>query len=49
MQGRAIRSAPVDAWGGVARIDVRGLAQGTYVLTLTADRASVHGFLHVRR
>lgn len=49
MQGRAIRSAPVDAWGGVARIDVRGLAQGTYVLTLTADRASVHGFLHIRR
>lgn len=49
MQGRTVRTVQVDSWGGVANIDVQGLAQGTYVISLTADRNTVHGFLQVRR
>lgn len=49
MQGRVVRTVSVDSWAGSARLDVRGLAQGTYVVTVDADRTSVHGVFHVRR
>lgn len=49
MAGAAVCTASVDAWSGVCDINLRGLAQGSYVVTLLADRHVVHGFLTVRR
>ena len=49
MAGAVVRTVSVDAWTGVGHLDVRGCAAGTYMVTLTADRYTVHGFLTVRR
>ena len=49
MAGSVVRTVSVDSWSGVCDLDVRGLSQGTYVVTLTADRHTVHSYLTVRR
>ena len=49
MAGNAVRTTAVDAWAGTCDLDVRGLPQGSYVVTLTADRQTVHSFLTVSR
>lgn len=49
MQGRFVRAVPVDAWSGIATFDVQGMSPGTYLLTLHADRATMHTFLTVSR
>lgn len=47
MRGRVVRTVPLDAWTGLATVDVSGLASGTYVVTLRADRDASHTFLQV--
>jgi hypothetical protein len=47
--GNAVRTTSVDAWTGTCDLDVMGLARGTYVVTLTADRQTVHSFITVSR
>jgi len=49
MRGRVVRTVPVDSWTGLATVDVSGLASGTYVVTLRADRDAAHTFLQVGR
>jgi hypothetical protein len=49
VQGRVLRTFTVDAWSGTCNVSVQGLSAGTYVLTLRADRAVAHTFLHVTR
>lgn len=49
MQGRVVRSSSVDSWSGQVVIDVNGLSQGTYVVTLQSDQQVAHTFLQVRR
>lgn len=49
MRGSVVRTVSVDAWTGVATLDVTGLATGTYVVTLRADRDVAHTFLQVTR
>lgn len=49
MAGRTLRTFNVDAWSGTAQVSVQGLSAGTYVLTLNADRAVAHTFVHVVR
>ncbi|RPI69212.1 MAG: T9SS C-terminal target domain-containing protein, partial [Ignavibacteriae bacterium] len=49
MAGRTLRTYNVDAWSGTAHVSVQGLSAGTYVLTLNADRAVAHTFIHVAR
>lgn len=49
LQGRELRSVSVDSWSGVGTIDLVGLPQGTYILSLKADRAVTHTFVQISR
>ncbi len=49
LTGMLVGGANVDAISGHCRVDVSGLASGTYVLTLRSGQSATHSLFHVAR
>jgi uncharacterized protein (DUF1501 family) len=49
LRGGRQASAPVDAWTGVARLELQGLSSGTYVISLHAGRTVTHTTIQIAR
>jgi len=49
LRGIALRNVSLDSWTGVGTVDLTGLSQGTYLLTLRSDRAVTHTFVQISR